>query len=274
MQGRINKIIAGFYDIEHAKKIYRVRGSGKLRMLKIVPIVGDFVEFDANGFLTKVYPRKNMLVRPKVANIDQVLIVMSLSQPDFSDFLLDKYLAIVESRNIKPIIIFTKHDLKPLTNHKKDYESQGYKVFEINNLKFNNENLKAIIKNKISVFMGQSGVGKSSLINNLTHLNLKTQTISQALNRGKHTTRVVEMFDYNGGKIIDTPGFSSIDFDLTKQALAQSYHDFKKISQKCQFYKNCLHFHEKKCEIKTQVDKGKILKSRYQNYLKLLKEAK
>lgn len=274
MRGQIVKIIAGYYDIESDKKIYRVRGSGNLRNREVVPIVGDFVEFTPNEFLWTIYPRKNFFIRPKTANIDQAMIVMSLKNPSFSQFLLDKFLAIVESKDILPIIIFTKVDLDINNEYKQAYESQGYQVFVVNNLNFNTHQLKSLFAHKTTVFMGQSGVGKSSTINNIANLNLVTQEISHALNRGKHTTRVVEIIDFAGGKLIDTPGFSSIDFDLTKISLARSYHDFRALSKDCQFVKNCLHDHEVGCAIKKAVSENIILPSRYESYLKLLKEAK
>ncbi len=274
MKGQIIKIIAGFFDIENNDKIYRVRGSGNLRNYKITPIVGDFVEFTPDKFLLKVYPRKNFFTRPKVANIDQAMIIMSLKNPRFSPFLLDKFLAIVESKEILPIIILTKIDLDVNHSWKKDYQSQGYQVFEVNNLHFKNNLLKKLFFNKTSVFIGQSGVGKSNTINNIANLNLDTQEISSYLKRGKHTTRVVEIINFAGGKLIDTPGFSTINFDLKKLELARSFHDFRKLSADCQFAKNCLHHYEKKCAIKNAVVKNIILLSRYESYLKLLKEAK
>ena len=276
LKGQIWKINAGFFEIvTNSKQKYVVRGSGKLRNQKEVPVVGDLVEFSKKGFLEKVLPRKNVFVRPKVANIDQVIICSSFNKPRFSSFLLNKMLAIFESKLIHPIIVFTKKDLlKDWELILKEYESQDYQVYAINNLTSENiENLKPVFKNHLSVFAGQTGVGKSSTINNIAKLNLKTQDISHFLNRGKHTTRVVEIFEWNEGLIIDSPGFSSMNLSLTSLELARSYRDFRALSSKCQFPRTCIHYKEPKCAIKENVDKKVISQNRYQDYLKLLKEA-
>lgn len=274
MKGQIVKIIAGFYDIECDNKIYRVRGSGTLRHQKIIPVVGDYVEFSPHQFLQKIHPRQNFLVRPRVANIDQAIIVMSLQNPQFSSFLLDKILTIFNAQNIKSIIVFTKIDLVNNNIYKEIYQKQGYKIFEINNINFESSALSNIFTNKISVFVGQSGVGKSSTINSIAKMNLPIQPVSNALKRGKHTTRVVEMVDFASGKMIDTPGFSSINFDLTKLQVAKFFDNFRQLIKDCEFNKNCLHVHEKNCAIKKAVNKKIILENSYQNYLKLIEEAK
>ncbi len=274
MKGQIIKIIAGFYDIESNQKRYRVRGSGNLRNQKNSPVVGDYVEFTPNQFLQKIYPRENFLIRPKVANIDQAIIVMSMQEPQFSSFLLDKFLTLFNSQSIKSVIIFTKIDLVKENIYKKIYQKQGYDLFEINNNKFRSHALQQIFANKISVFVGQSGVGKSSTINNIANLNLQTQKISTALKRGKHTTRIVEMVDFANGKLIDTPGFSSFNFDLTKLQISQFFSNFKLWIKDCEFNKNCLHVYEKKCAIKKAVDKKIISENTYKNYLKLIEEGK
>ena len=274
MVGQLISIISKQYEIKSNSKIYIVNVSGKLKFENQRPVVGDIVEFEPNKFLTKIYQRKNFLNRPNVANVDQVIIIISLVEPNYSSFLLNKFLAIIENKNIVPIIVFTKKD-KTNTSYLKEYLNQGYKAFEISNkTKKGIKKLSKIFKNKISVFTGQSGSGKSSTINSISNLNLKTDKISKALGRGKHTTRVVKIYDWMNGQIIDTPGFSSLNFDLTKLELSKSFHDFRENSVKCQFNKNCLHQKEINCEIKKLVKSNKISNERYNDYLKMLMEIK
>ncbi len=274
MVGQLISIISKQYEIKSNSKIYIVNVSGKLKFENQRPVVGDIVEFEPNKFLTKIYQRKNFLNRPNVANVDQVIIITSLVEPNYSSFLLNKFLAIIENKNIVPIIVFTKKD-KANTSYLKEYLKQGYKAFEISNkTKKGIKKLSKIFKNKISVFTGQSGSGKSSTINSISNLNLKTDKISKALGRGKHTTRVVKIYDWMNGQIIDTPGFSSLNFDLTKLELSKSFHDFRENSVKCQFNKNCLHQKEINCEIKKLVKNNKISNERYNDYLKMLMEIK
>ncbi len=273
MFGQVIRINAGFYDIESDGKEYRTRGSGNLRNKGINPLVGDFVTFEPNGFLSEVYERRNFLVRPKVANVDQAIIITSLKEPTYSSLLLNKFLAIIESNNIQPIIVFTKSDLTK-KSYLQEYVNQGYIAFEISNKKGEGiEKLKPIFKDKLSVFTGQTGAGKSTTINSLADLNIRTQKISKALGRGKHTTRVVEIIDWFGGKLIDTPGFSSLEFNLSKLELARSYQDFRKYSFECKF-RTCIHNKEIKCGVKIALKEGKITNNRYNDYLRLLEEAK
>lgn len=269
-KGQVIKSIAGFFDVLYNDEIIRLRGSGNLRNKNKIPLVGDYVEFNDEGMLINILDRKNFLARPKVANIDQMVIVMSLFEPSFSSILLDRLLAIIEYQKIKPIILFTKSDLgshQPFN----DYLSQGYECFLINNKdkKFNFDSLKQIFQNKLTVFTGQSGVGKSTTINNILNENIKTGEISKALGRGKHTTRVVEIYFQDKIRIIDTPGFGSIEINLTKEELAISFHDFDNWSKKCKFT-FCLHNKEENCYVKLKLSEGKLLKSRYNNYLKIL----
>ncbi|MGL5205464.1 MAG: ribosome small subunit-dependent GTPase A [Metamycoplasmataceae bacterium] len=272
MVGKVLKINSGFYDIFSEGKIYRTRGSGNLRETAQNPLVGDFVMFNPDGFLYEILERKNSLTRPKVANIDQVVIVTALCEPKFSSFILDKFLAIIEFQDIQPIILFTKIDLTN-DNIYQDYKTQGYTVVKIsNNDKLQDfSELKELLANKLSVFTGQSGAGKSSTINNLANLNLETQNISKALGRGKHTTRIVEIYKLDEFELIDTPGFSILESTLSKNDLAKSFHDFRRLSFECEF-RTCIHFKELKCKIKEEVEKGSILASRYKNYLRLISE--
>jgi ribosome biogenesis GTPase len=270
LEGKIIKINSGFYYIKSKGQVYITRGSGNLRQEGHVPLVGDYVVFEKDGFVLKILDRKNFFDRPKISNIDQIIIVMSLAEPKFKSLLLNKFLAIFENKNIEPIILFTKSDISEL-RPENEYINNGYKCFTISNItKKNILKLTSLFKNKTTGFVGQTGVGKSSTINSLTGLDLKTNTISKALGRGKHTTRITQIYDWYGGELIDTPGFSSIDFDLTKEELSKAYHDFRLLSKRCEF-RNCLHVNEKNCAIKIAVKDKKIYLERYNDYIKLLK---
>ena len=276
MIGKIIKNISNDYTVLANDNLYVCKSRGKFRNLNITPLVGDNVIFDEkNKYILEIQPRKNSLVRPPVANIDNCVIVTSLKEPDFSSNLLDKLLTIVEFNNIKPIICFTKLDklteleVLEYTNLKKYYESIGYLVFNNNET----EKIKKIFKDKITVFTGQSGAGKSTLLNRLDkNLNLKTNEISLSLNRGKHTTRHVELLQIFDGLVADTPGFSAITFnEMSASDIRDNFIEFNLYRHNCE-YKDCMHNSEINCEIKNQVLKGNILKSRYENYLKFIKE--
>lgn len=269
MIGQVIRVISGFYDIEVNSNVFRVRGCGNLRENETSPVVGDFVDFTKNGLLNKILDRKNFLIRPKVANVDYVVIITSLNEPKFSSLLLDRFLIVVESQNIEPIIVFTKSDIGDLKPYE-DYKSQNYNCFFIDNKnKQNIDILKTKLENKLSVFTGQSGVGKSSTINNILNLDLKTDAISQSLGRGKHTTRVVEIHRKDNIRIIDTPGFSSLEVSLTRLEIAKAFKDFREWSKKCKF-NSCLHYKEINCEIKNKLKNKELLQSRYDNYIKIL----
>lgn len=276
MIGKIIKNISNDYTVLANDNLYVCKSRGKFRNLNITPLVGDNVIFDEkNKYILEIQPRKNSLVRPPVANIDNCVIVTSLKEPDFSSNLLDKLLTIVEFNNIKPIICFTKLDklteseVLEYTDLKKYYESIGYLVFNNNET----EKIKKIFKDKITVFTGQSGAGKSTLLNRLDkNLNLKTNEISLSLNRGKHTTRHVELLQIFDGLVADTPGFSAITFnEMSASDIRDNFIEFNLYRHNCE-YKDCMHNSEINCEIKNQVLKGNILKSRYENYLKFIKE--
>lgn len=276
MIGKIIKNISNDYTVLANNNLYVCKSRGKFRNLNITPLVGDNVIFDEkNKYILEIQPRKNSLVRPPVANIDNCVIVTSLKEPDFSSNLLDKLLTIVEFNNIKPIICFTKLDklteseVLEYTDLKKYYESIGYLVFNNNET----EKIKKIFKDKITVFTGQSGAGKSTLLNRLDkNLNLKTNEISLSLNRGKHTTRHVELLQIFDGLVADTPGFSAITFnEMSASDIRDNFIEFNLYRHNCE-YKDCMHNSEINCEIKNQVLKGNILKSRYENYLKFIKE--
>lgn len=275
-QGRIIKALSGFYYVEDGHEIIRCRARGKFRKDEIKPLVGDFVEFE-DDYIMKLLPRKNFLIRPPICNIDQALIVSSSKEPDFSSNLLDKFLLMIEHLKIEPIIVISKMDLEneAINKYIADYRKANYRVYEISS-KDNQgiEELKSIFKDKVTVITGQSGVGKSSLLNALDiNLNLETNNISKSLGRGKHTTRHVELIKMYDGYIGDTPGFSSLELDITPEQLAVAYHDFKTYSHECKF-RGCLHDSEPKCGVKQAVADGKISNERYEHYLINLQEVK
>lgn len=272
MQGQIVKILSNLYFVNVNGKVYDCHSRGKFRNENITPTVGDYVNVDIeNKYIMDILPRKNTLIRPFVSNIDQGLIVTSVKKPDFSTNLLDKLLVVMEYNNIKPIICLTKFDLldkkekKEINKYIKYYKKLGYKVF-INNKLFQ---IKKIFKGKTTVFTGQTGAGKSTLLNKLdSRLNLETGEISIALGRGKHTTRHVELIELFKGKLLDTPGFSSIDFsDLSNDNIKDSFIEFRKYN--CKF-SDCSHTNEKECEVIKATKKDELLAERHGNYLKFL----
>ena len=275
MIGKIIKQISNDYTVKANNELYICKPRGKFRNLSITPLVGDNVVIDEeNNYILQILNRKNELNRPSVANIDQVVIVTSVKIPDFSSNLLDKLLTIIEFNNIKPIICFTKLDLlkekelEYIEKIMKYYKDIGYEVFDNTDIA-----LKEIFKDKITVFAGQSGAGKSSLLNRLdSTLNLKIGDVSVALGRGKHTTRHTELIQVLGGLIADTPGFSSLDFKgMKKSDIRDNFIEFNEYREYCE-YKDCMHINELKCDIKEKVKKDIIMKSRYENYLKFVEK--
>lgn len=274
MEGRIIKVVSNDYTVSSNNQIYICKSRGKFRNMNITPLVGDTVNFDPNNkYILEVNKRKNSLVRPPISNVDQAVIITSVKTPDFSTNLLDKLLVIIEFNNIKPIICFTKLDLlseEELANineYINYYKKIGYDVY-INN---ETEKIKKIFKDKVTVFTGQSGAGKSTLLNHLDDsLNLKTDEISIALGRGKHTTRHVELIPLFDGLVADTPGFSAISFiDMTNSDIRDNFIEFNEYRDECK-YSDCMHNLEDDCNIKQKVNDGTILKSRYENYLKFI----
>ena len=274
MRGQIVKILSNLYFVNCDNQIYECRSRGVFRNRKITPVVGDYCVIDEkNKYILEILPRKNFLIRPLVANIDQGLIVTSLKVPDFSTNLLDKLILVMEINKIKPFICITKEDLiddtlkQEIKEYIDYYRRIGYTVF----YNYETDKIKEIFKDKTTVFTGQTGAGKSSLFNMLEPtLNLSVGEVSLALGRGRHTTRYVELIPLFGGKLVDTPGFSSIDLSLyTEEDIKNSFVEFRNYTCK---YKDCMHNNEKEeeCAIKRAVKDGEILLSRYENYIKFL----
>ena len=276
MEGLIVKNISDLYIVKTNNEIYDCKAKGVFRKKGIVPTVGDIVMFDENKkVITNILNRKNILVRPPISNVDQALIVMSVVNPSFSTNLVDKLINIIEYNNIKPILCLSKLDLlddkEEINKYIDYYKNIGYQVI----LNTDIESIKNILKNKITVITGQSGVGKSTLLNMLdSTLELKTNEISYALGRGKHTTRHVELINLFGGYVADTPGFSSLSFSgMKKEDIRDNFIEFDKYKDGCK-YKDCMHLKEDDCEVKRFVETNEILKSRYENYVKFISEVK
>jgi len=276
LKGQIVKNSSDLYFISFEDKIYPCKCRGIFRKEHITPVVGDYVLFNKDKLLVeKILDRKNYFERPRVSNIDQAFLVTSLKEPDLSLNLLDKFLSLMELNHVKPIICLTKKDLvsddewinfEGIISY---YENIGYQVIYNTEI----ERIKRLLSGKTSVFTGQTGVGKSSLLNRLNpNWNLEVGEISKALGRGKHTTRVVELFSINDGKVMDTPGFSSLELrNYKKDEIRSSFLEFSLYP--C-VYKDCTHTNEVECNVKKHVISHDILESRYENYLSFIKEEK
>ncbi len=272
MKGQIIKISSDLCFVNCEDEIYPCKCRGIFRKEHITTVVGDYVLFSKEKLLIEnILDRKNIFDRPKVSNIDQAFLITSLKLPDFSLNLLDKFIVLMEINNVEPIICITKSDLvdndelKDIKGILKYYESIGYTVV------YNTEidRIKDMLSNKTSVFTGQTGAGKSTLLNKLNpNWNLETGEVSLALGRGKHTTRVVELFEINHGKVMDTPGFSSLEFkDYSKEQIKNAFVEFSLYP--CPF-KDCNHTKEAECCVKKEVFNNNILESRYLNYLNFI----
>lgn len=281
-QGIITGLIAGFYDVQTKSRVVRTRARGVFRKNKLKPTVGDHVEIQVDdqgtSYLVKVLPRKNLIGRPALANVDHILLVISAVEPDFSLPLLDRFLTFFSWQNVAVSIYLSKSDLtkseelEVINENLAYYQKIGYEIY------LSQEAVsKALPVNigfeQIWTLAGQSGAGKSTLINSLKEdLAQKTAAISTSLNRGKHTTRTVQLFKLGNGYLADTPGFSAIDLTPIKlNQLCDYFIEFKKASQNCKF-RGCQHINEPKCEVKQLVAEGQIKKSRYENYLLMRRE--
>lgn len=272
MIGKIVKVISNDYTVKIEDEYVVCKPRGIFRKLNISPMAGDIVKIDKDKkIIDEILPRKNSLVRPPVSNVDIALVVVSAIHPLFSSNLLDKMLNIIEFNKIKPIIIITKYDLLKSTKEMDDiisyYKKIGYSVFINSEI----DEIKKVFKGNLVILTGQTGVGKSTLLNKLnSNLNLNTNEISKALGRGKHTTRHIELYELYDGYACDTPGFSSLSFiNMTKEDIKNNIIEFNNYNCK---YSDCMHINEKECTIKEKVNNGKILKSRYENYVKFIEE--
>lgn len=289
-EGRIVSSIGGFYYVEAANLeetencIYECRARGIFRKNKITPLVGDIVTIDlleeGKGALSVVAERRNQLVRPPVANVDQLVIVIAVADPSPVALVIDQMIAIAEKNDIEPVIVINKTDLGDAAIWEETYRKAGFPVVALSALDDASvEPLRHLLTGKISAFTGNSGVGKSSLLNALyPELALETGEISQKLGRGRHTTRTVTLYRLpEGGYIADTPGFSSLDMEraqpLLKDELPDCFREFADYIGECRFT-SCAHVKEKDCAIRRAVDEGKIARSRYDSYVELYEQVK
>lgn len=272
MEGLITKILSDKCYIKTDKEVVICGIRGKLRTQKLLPLVGDKVIINKEKrVIEKILPRRNTIRRPSVANITQGLIVASVKNPDLDTNLIDKILVELEYNSIKPIICFTKLDLLSEDELETVLEVINYykKIYPVY---FNTEvdRIKNIFKDEITVFIGQTGAGKSTLLNKLdSSLELKTGEISMALGRGKHTTRHVEIIEILDGMLLDTPGFSALEFpNMMKNEIRDAFIEFS--DYPCP-YRDCMHIKEEDCNVKKAVSEGNIPEFRYQDYLDLVK---
>lgn len=277
MKGKIVSVVAGVYDVYlETKEHVKLTPRGKFRYLKIKLSVGDNVEVN-DSQITEIYPRINKLIRPSIANIDLGIIVVSMIKPEYSSYLLDKFLSMLKMFEIKPLIVLSKVDLlsdrTKLNEIIKEYESIGIKAIPFS--KRTNEGVEEIKKEiafKTIAFTGQTGVGKSSLFNAIyPDAERAIGEYSKALNRGKHQTKEVIIYPFGDGFIADTPGFSSLELDCYKEELKDYFPFFKDVKYTC-FFQDCNHINEPKCEIIKMVKDGLITEEHYQNYKSIYDE--
>lgn len=256
-----------------ARGIFRNKG--------ISPAAGDRVLVEGEGadaVITKIYDRRNFLVRPPLANLDRLVLVNSTAEPAVNRFILDKLIAIADGKGIEPIVVFTKIDIENAGDLPEIYRGIGIPVCTVDNITGEGaDSVRELIKGKTAAFVGNSGVGKSSLLNVLyPELGLETAHISRKLGRGRHTTRQVELYKKDGGYIADTPGFSTVDTEryvrISKEELPYAFREFREYLGECRFA-NCAHVKEQNCAVRAAADEGKISRSRYESYLRMFEEA-
>ena len=284
MNGLIIKALGGIYTVEASDGIYECKARGIFRKRGISPVCGDRVEIssesDGSCVIESIGERRNSLIRPPLANLDLLLFVASVAEPSPNTLLLDKFIAICEHMNIQPAVVMTKTDKGSFESFEQIYTKAGIPFFAADNTTgAGSAEIREFIAGKLCAFTGNTGVGKSSLLNSMfPGLELSTNEISKKLGRGKHTTRCVELFKTDGGGYIaDTPGFSSFEtnrYDIIfKDQLADCFREFAGYSDKCRF-PNCSHTSEKGCRVIEAVDNGDISRSRHQSYIEMYNEAK
>ena len=284
IKGKIVKGIGGFYYVDCDNEIIECKARGSFRKQGMTPLVGDDVEisvFDnSENAIEKILPRKNELIRPPLANLDTLFIVASIVDPKINTLILDNLIAVAEYKHIEPIIVFTKIDLDDSArDYKNIYDKAGFKTILCDNTNgLGADEIRAMLNGKCSAFTGNTGVGKSSLLNNIfPELNLATGETSKKLGRGKHTTRHCELFKVDGGYIADTPGFSSLDFQrcekIMKDDLPYCFREFDEYLPYCKF-STCTHTCDKGCAVVEAVEQGKISTSRHNSYVSMYNEVK
>lgn len=284
VKGRIIKLSGGFYFVDTPKEVLMCRARGKFRKDNFSPMVGDIATVqrikEKEGYLLKVDERKNFLIRPAVANIDLLFVIISVKEPYPNLGVIDRLLAVAAHKGIECAVIVTKADLDQKSAERigSIYKNAGYKTFVTGEGKREKEELSSLINGRLCVFAGNTGAGKSTLLNFLDeNLGLATGEISQKLGRGRHTTRTVEIFPVAGGAMADTPGFSSLETlkleRIKKDELEDCFIEFEPFLGKCQFT-GCAHVKEKGCAVLKAVEEGKISRERYDSYCMMYEEAK
>ena len=283
MQGIIVKLIGGTYSVCASDTVYECKARGVFRNRGVSPVCGDSVLIeilhDGIGVITEVLPRKSIIIRPPLANLDCLVLVNSIAEPSPNFELIDKFSAVAVFKNIEPVIVFTKTDLQSADAPLKIYANAGFKTFSVDNTTGEGaDELREYLTGKISAFTGNTGVGKSSLLNNIFKgLCLDTGEVSKKLGRGKHTTRHTQLYPIDGGGYIaDTPGFSTFDtnrYDIIKKdELAQCFPEFAEYLGKCRF-PDCTHTAEPGCAVIKACNNGNVSNTRYQSYKAMYKEA-
>lgn len=282
-KGIITKLIGGFYYVEAAEKVYECKARGAFRIKGSSPCVGDYVEIgvpdDGYCVIEKVLPRKNSIVRPALANIDRLVIVSSIISPSPNTLIIDKMIATAVKKNIEPMLVISKTDLESPYGLYKIYSNSGINTLCFSSKDFNADELKSrILTNGITAFTGNSGVGKSTLLNAMfPGIAAETGDISKKLGRGRHTTRTVELYKTDSGYVADTPGFSTVDLQryeiIKKDELAGCFTEFEPYLDDCRFT-SCSHTKELGCAVLRAVEEGKIEKSRHQSYVTMYNEVK
>lgn len=284
MVGRVIKFYNSFFFVKVENNLIPCKLRGLIKRDKKIGSAvypGDFVEIsilaDNTGVIEKVLPRKSLMIRPAVANVDRIILTFAAAQPDLHKLLLNKFIALAEFSKIAEIIIcINKIDLIAEKNFLSEYENL-YKIIRVSALTGENISaLKKILSEGVTVFAGASGVGKSSILNSIdSALSLKVGKVSEKILRGKHTTRISELIEFGEGFLIDTPGFSAIDlksFGVDEENLRYCFKEFAEFAGDCKFLNNCSHSHEPNCAVKNAVEDEKILRERYDCYLNMLKE--
>ncbi|MDY2988523.1 MAG: ribosome small subunit-dependent GTPase A [Oscillospiraceae bacterium] len=282
-QGRILKGIGGFYYVEAEQTIYECKARGVFRKRGTTPLAGDWVQIcidNDTGTIEEIFPRKNMLVRPPCANIDQMFLVTSVCDPSPNLLVLDKMIAVAEDQEMEPILVISKTDLQSPHELENIYRKVGIQVIEVSSVSGQGiAQIKMLLKDKISVFTGNSGVGKSSLLNCISpEFRQETGIISSKLGRGKHTTRQVELLKLPcGGYVADTPGFSTMDMEryniVKKEHLQYCFREMKPYITQCKF-SSCSHTCEKGCAVLRAVEQGEITQSRHNSYTAMYEQVK
>ncbi len=278
MIGKIIKLTGGFYYIKSGDQVFETRARGNFRHSKVDPIVGDDVEFKYEektlGYIEKVYPRKNMLTRPKVANVDLALVVIPVLDPKYNLVIIDKTIIQAEYQGIDVAVVINKCDLDRKSGENLDeiYKSAGFETFTISDKDKSIDSLKKFLKGKTVALCGVSGAGKSTITSRILDKDVEVGKVSDKTKRGKHTTRHTEILYNDDIYIFDTPGFSSLSLNIDSDDLKNYFREFRTYND-CKF-NNCNHIKEPKCAVKEAVELGKITRERYENYLYIYNEIK